>query len=355
MLMHEKWYDWHWQMDHAINNPQELENIMNLLPEEKQALSEKALGKVCITPYMQKLILQENHEPLRKQFIPFHFDESFSFTSIDSLGEEECTIAPNLIKKYDNRAALLVSNRCACYCQFCTRQRFVHQSGDIQTNIEKAIECLETADSINDVLITGGDPLLMETSMLQSLLSRIFRINHVKIVRIGTRLPVTLPMRIDAQLIEMLRGFSPLYVNIHINHPLEITADSKRSILALANAGMPIGSQSVLLKGINDNIDILQELFESLIQIKVKPYYLYQCDKMRGLEHYIVSPDVGIELINGLSGRLTGFAVPRYVVDAPNKMGKLVLGPCNIIDRVDTKIRFANYRDERFLYCWDTE
>lgn len=320
--------NWREQIRNSITKTEDLCQYISLSEDEKLALQNK---KFQITPYMMKLITQyDQNDVLRKQFIPFCNDSTFYY-SADYLNELKFQPVPNLIHKYKNRVIITITNKCACYCQFCTRQRLTYYDYHLGFDKEKILNYIQENTAINDVLITGGDPLMMETNELIALIDSIERINNVKVIRIGTRIPITLPMRIDDELVNALQKYNNLYINIHVNHPSELTLESRNAILNLANAGIPLGSQSVLLKGINDNAVTLKKLFEELICIKVKPYYLYQCDKVRGCEGYITDPHKGIMLINQLSTEISGFALPKFVIDTP-EAGKMILAPCNLAD-----------------------
>lgn len=304
---------------------EELQNCIT----DTQAFNKRPLH---LTPYMNNLIESTQSVALQKQFIPHTSKCDFQFMN-DYLQEEEYMPIPNLIHRYKSKVIIIATGQCACYCQFCTRQR-ITRSGEIKfDNFEKILNYIKKHPEINDVLVTGGDPLILSTDKIAFILREIEKIDSVKILRIGTRIPITLPNRITTELIEKLKTFSRLYINIHINHPDELTPSSKKAILSLANAGIPLGSQSVFLKGINDDYNVLKNLFEQLIQIKVKPYYLYQCDQVKGCEDFIADVRKGIDIINKLCNQISGFAVPKFVVDTP-EMGKMVLAPCSV-NRVD--------------------
>lgn len=299
-------------------------SITDFLPFKEQ--------KCLLTSYMDKLIKDTHSIALQKQFLPHNPDSSFHFSD-DYLREDEYMPIINLIHRYKSKALILATNQCACYCQFCTRQRITRCNEMNFDNFEKILVYIKTHSEIEDVLITGGDPLTLTTNKILTILQGLEKIKSVKVIRIGTRIPITLPQRIDDELISELKKFNNLYINIHINHPDELTAISKKAILSLANAGIPLGSQSVLLRGVNDSYDTLKNLFKQLIYIKVKPYYLYQCDKVKGCEDFIVDVQKGIDIINRLCNEVSGFAVPKFVVDTP-EIGKMVLAPCSI-NRVD--------------------
>ena len=346
------WNDWCWQYDNSYHTVGEIKRFIKADNLEQSFIKDLDSRYISLTPYMLYTILnteKEHRNALQKQFMPLVNNTGFTFTEKDSLKEEEACVVPNLIRKHLNRVALLVNNYCACYCQFCTRQRIMCNPTAVKYDLSDAIKYIRTHPEIQDVLITGGDPFLEETKAIEQLLQKLHDINHVKIVRFSTRLPITLPMRFDYELINILCKYSPIYVNIHINHLAEITEQSKTAILNLANAGIPLGSQTVLLRGINNNVNTLQELFEQLVRIKVKPYYLYQCDRVQGCEDYITSIDEGIKTINELHYRMSGFAVPRYVIDTP-KMGKLIAGPTNIESINKKTIHFSNHNNEIYKY-----
>jgi len=324
------WKNWLWHIDNAIQNGEELEKHLTLYETERFGLRKEAGTRIFITPYMVSLLEADGENgPLRKQFLPYVKKEHTLSFSNDALHEESACVVPHLLHKYRNRVALLVNSTCANYCQFCTRQRITkHSFGKhIMNDLTIALKYIKEHISINDVLVTGGDPLLLKTENLVELLDKLYQIKHIKIVRIGTRIPITLPMRIDNELVSKLNRYSPLYINIHINHVSEINKHSEQAILALANVGIPLGSQTVLLHGINDNIESLKELFERMLQVKVKPYYLYQCEEVEGCENFIVHPLKGIRLLNDLCGMISGLAIPRYVIDTRGNFSKLTLAP----------------------------
>lgn len=319
------------------------EQLQNCITGSSSACDQK----LHLSPYMDELIKRTHSVALQKQFIPQTSACNFQFSN-DYLREDEYMPIPNLIHRYESKAVIIATNQCACYCQFCTRQRITRGAENSLDNFKKILDYIKKHSEIVDVLVTGGDPLVLSTGRIVNILKEIEKIDSVKIIRIGTRIPITLLQRINTELIESLRTVNHLYINIHINHPDELTPDSKNAILSLANAGIPLGSQSVLLKGINDDYDVLKKLFQQLIQIKVKPYYLYQCDKVYGCEDFMVDIHKGISIINKLCNQLSGFAVPKFVVDTP-EMGKMVLAPCSI-SRTDGDILYLSNRNEQCSY-----
>lgn len=303
--------------------------------------------KLHLSPYMDGLIKRTHSVALKKQFIPQTSRCDFRFSN-DYLCEDEYMPIPNLIHRYESKALIIATNQCACYCQFCTRQRITRRVENDLDNLAEITNYIKKHSEIMDVLVTGGDPLVLSTGKIITLLKEIEKIDSVKIIRIGTRIPITLPQRINAELIESLRTVNHLYINIHINHPDELTPESENAILSLANAGIPLGSQSVLLKGINDDFDVLKELFQQLIQIKVKPYYLYQCDKVHGCEDFMVDIRKGISIINKLCNKISGFAIPKFVVDIP-EMGKMILAPGSIT-KTDRNIFYLSNNNGQCSY-----
>ncbi len=305
------------------NSIQDIGALSHLLALTEDELT--AAKRIRLTPYILQLIANDKSCAVRRQFIPFAGCAQGGFSN-DYLQEERFTPVKNLVHKYPNKAIYIATDQCACYCQFCTRQRIIQSNAPYQENLHEVIRYLRAHEEVNDLLITGGDPLMLETERLTEILDAISDLKHIKVLRIGTRIPLTMPMRVDRCLLDALKRYRNLYVNIHVNHVSELTEQSKNALLRLANAGIPLGSQTVLLRGINDNKDALKALFEELVSIKVKPYYLYQCDKVKGCEPYVTDIKKGIDIINDLSHTMSGFAVPKFVVDTP-EFGKLVLAP----------------------------
>lgn len=320
-----------YQLAHSVCNMQDLSKLLDLSNEEKTQCN----TKIRITPYILQLIKDGNLH-IRKQFVPFS-DSKFLKFKDDYLQENTYSPIENIVHRYKNKAIYIATNQCACYCQFCTRQRITQCSHPYEDNFEQVLEYLYKHKEINDLLITGGDPLILDTPRITKILDAISSIQHIKVIRIGTRIPITLPMRIDAELLDTLAQYNNLYVNIHINHVSELTFESRKAILSLANKGIPLGSQTVFLSGINNNESSLRKLFSELISIKVKPYYLYQCDKVKGCEEYVGDVLDGIRITNNLCNTMSGFAIPKFVVDTP-ELGKMVLAPCSITALVDGQL-----------------
>lgn len=311
------------QLVHSICNIQDLAELLELSNEEMARCDKK----IRITPYILQIIKNGNLQ-IRRQFIPFIGQKSFNFED-DYLQEKSYSPIENLVHRYKNKAIYIATDQCACYCQFCTRQRVTQCSHQYKDNLGQILEYLRKHEEIDDLLITGGDPLILDTSRISRILETISSLQHIKVIRIGTRIPITLPMRIDEELLDALGKYNNLYINIHINHVSELTAESRRAIISLANKGIPLGSQTVFMAGINNNEKALRELFSELVSIKVKPYYLYQCDKVKGCEEYVADVLEGIQIINSMCNTMSGFAIPKYVIDTP-ELGKMVLAPCSI-------------------------
>lgn len=313
-----------YQLRNSIRDREQLSSVLELSRVEATAPHRKIL----LTPYILKLIAAEKEGAIRKQFIPFSTGTEKTFSD-DYLKEEKYTPVENLVHRYKNKAIYIATHQCACYCQFCTRQRVTQNEAPYHENLEEIIAYLNDHKDISDLLVTGGDPLTLATDKIVRILDAIVELQHIKVIRIGTRVPITLPMRIDGKLANALKRYKNLYINIHVNHSSELTEQSQKAICTLADCGIPLGSQTVLLRGINDDYDTLKELFEKLISIRIKPYYLYQCDKVCGCEEYVSDIRDGITIINQLCNTMSGFAVPKFVVDTP-ELGKMVLAPCSI-------------------------
>lgn len=311
-----------WQLQNSIYNLNDLP-IEKLTCDEISAIKKIPNQSIKITPYFYSLIDFDDIDcPIRKQIIPREHQEYFKQ---DCLNEFNNSITPLVVKKNQNRVLFLVSNNCAFNCTFCTRSR---REIIVTTNtmIQDAINAIKEDKDISEVIISGGDPLILSDSQLDNILKCLKSITHIQIIRIGTRIPISMPMRVTKKLTDLLKQFKPLYINIHINHPKEITKQSIASINKLIDSGVILGSQTVLLKGINDDYETLRELFQTLIFNGVRPYYLFQCDKEKGCEDFIVNEEKGIQLINSLQSNISGLAVPKYVKDTKTK--KIILGPC---------------------------
>ncbi|WP_017325212.1 lysine 2,3-aminomutase [Synechococcus sp. PCC 7336] len=341
------WNDWRWQLKHRLNSIEELSQVINLIPEEIQGLSAKERFRVHITPYFAGQIDPNDPNcPIRRQVIPLGSElQAFEGMQADSLSEEEHSPVPGLVHRYPDRVLMLLTTHCASYCRYCTRSRIVGQfdKSTKQPAIEQQLNYLRNNPQVRDVLLSGGDPLTLSPTMLEYVLAQLRDIEHIEIVRIGSRAPVFLPQLVTDELCEMLKRFHPLWINIHVNHPKEITPALSRALAKLADAGIPLGNQSVLLAGINDSVEIQRELVHKLVRNRVRPYYLYQCDLVKGAGHFRTTVAKGIEIIEGLRGHTSGYAIPTYVVDAPGGGGKIPVMPQYLISQAPGRVVLRNY------------
>jgi len=354
-IRNEEWNDWRWQVRNRIRSYHQLQNIIRLSSEELQALQRPDIKlPMSITPYYLSLVSPENpDQPLRRTVIPTinEFVRSPG-ESDDPLGEENQSPVPGLIHRYPDRVLLLLLDFCSTYCRYCTRSRMVGK-GDIypsRKRLERAIQYIRERNEIRDVLLSGGDPLTLNEDKLEWVLFHLRRIPHVEIIRIGTKIPAVLPQRVTPKLISMLRRYHPLWMSLHFTHPDECTPEAFKACAMLADGGIPLGSQTVLLKGINDSVEVMRELVHLLLQMRVRPYYLYQCDLIYGSEHFRTPVEKGLEIIQGLRGFTSGYAVPTYVIDAPSGGGKIPLVPNYIAGRKDQFILLRNYENKLFSY-----
>ncbi len=343
----EKWNDWRWQLSNRLNSVEEIEKIITLDDSERKALQTTGLFRVDVTPYFISLIDPDDpNDPIRRQIIP-RAEEMKAFTAMmeDSLAEDRHSPVPGLVHRYPDRVLMLVTTQCASYCRYCTRSRIVGDPAQTfkRDEFEMQIEYLKNTPQVRDVLLSGGDPLVLAPKILEELLTRLREIPHIEIVRIGSRVPVFLPMRVTQELCAMLEKFHPLWINIHINHPNEISQELADACDRMARAGIPLGNQSVLLAGVNDCVHIQRELVQKMTRIRVRPYYLYQCDLVEGAGHFRTPVAKGIEIIEGLRGHTSGYAVPQFIVDAPGGGGKIPVMPNYQISASDHKIILRNY------------
>jgi lysine 2,3-aminomutase len=343
----EQWNDWRWQMSHRLNSVDELAQVLNLTAEEREGLQASGKFRVDITPYFASLIDPDDpNDPIRLQVIPKGMElEGFDAMMADSLSEDAHSPVPGLVHRYPDRVLMLVTTECASYCRYCTRSRIV---GDPSANFSRSdndaqIDYIARTPQVRDVLLSGGDPLTMPQNRLENILARLRAIPHVEIIRIGSRVPVFLPQRITDDLVEMLRRYHPFWMNIHVNHAKEITPELSRALAKLADAGIPLGNQSVLLRGVNDSPEVQMELVHKLVRNRVRPYYLYQCDLVQGAGHFRTPVSVGIEIIEALRGHTSGYAVPTYVIDAPGGGGKIPVMPNYVLSQSPHKVVLRNY------------
>jgi lysine 2,3-aminomutase len=355
----EKWNDWRWQLSNRLNSVDELEQVVRLTESEKKALSTKGLFRVDITPYFASLMDPDDlHDPIRKQVIPTDA-ELVPFTSMmeDSLAEDKHSPVPGLVHRYPDRVLMLVTTQCASYCRYCTRSRIVGDPSAqfSRTDYDAQIDYIARTPQVRDVLLSGGDPLVLAPKLLESLIARLRDIPHVEIVRIGSRVPVFLPMRVDQEFCDMLAKYHPVWMNIHVNHPNEATLELAEACGRLARAGVPLGNQSVLLAGVNDSVHIQRELVHKLVMMRVRPYYLYQCDLVEGAGHFRTSVSKGVEIIEGLRGHTSGYAVPHYIIDAPGGGGKIPVMPNYVLSQAPGKVVLRNYEGFITTYSEPTD
>jgi lysine 2,3-aminomutase len=343
----EKWNDWRWQLSNRVNTLEEVGRVLNLTDDERAGLSSPDKFRVDITPYFISLIDPDDpNDPIRRQVIPTDCEhEAFTAMMEDSLAEDRHSPVPGLVHRYPDRVLMLVTTQCASYCRYCTRSRIV---GDATQNfnrhdIEAQLDYLRRTPQVRDVLLSGGDALTLNPKLLEWILRSLREIPHIEIVRIGSRVPVFLPQRIDDELCEMLAKYHPLWMNLHFNHPNEITPEVARAADKLTRAGIPLGNQSVLLAGINDCVHIMRALVHRLVENRIRPYYIYQCDLVEGSGHFRTPVGKGIEIMEGLRGHTSGYAVPTFVVDAPGGGGKIPVMPNYLISYSDHKVILRNF------------
>lgn len=342
--------DWKWQSRHAVRSADELGRVLHLLPSELEAArrAEQAGFPIAITPYYLSLCDKDDPTcPIRRQVVPSLAEQQTVPGDLrDPLGEEAHEVAPELVQRYPDRALLLTSDRCAVYCRFCTRSRLVGSGGGPRSlsHLSGALDYLRAHPEITDVILSGGDPLVMATERLVSLVHAVRAIPSVETIRLATRTPVTLPQRITDELTAALRPYHPLWVMTHFNHPKELTAESQAACARLADAGFPINNQTVLLRGVNDDSTTLAALFRGLVRCRVRPYYLLQSDPVRGTGHLRTPVQTGIDIMEQLQGRLSGIALPKFIIDAPGGFGKVPVGPNYVILRENGVTRLRTPR-----------
>ena len=344
----EQWNDWRWQVKNRIETLEQLKKYIPLTREEEEG-AEKCLKtlRMAITPYYISLIDPSNpDDPIRLQAIPTGLEAKRSPADLeDPLHEDTDSPVPGLTHRYPDRVLLLITDQCSMYCRHCTRRRFAGQSDNCMPmdRIDRAIEYIRNTPVVRDVLLSGGDALLVDDDILEYIISKLREIPHVEIIRIGSRTPVVMPQRITDNLVNMLKKYHPIWLNTHFNHPNEITEESKAACEKMANAGIPLGNQSVLLRGVNDCVHVMKDLVQGLVKIRVRPYYIYQCDLSLGLEHFRTPVSKGIEIIEGLRGHTSGYCVPTFVVDAPGGGGKTPVMPNYIISQSHDKVILRNF------------
>jgi lysine 2,3-aminomutase len=354
-----EWCDWRWQLRNRVRTLESLEKILPLSEDERTAIA-RHTGPLpfAITPYYLSLVEAEDgaaDQPLRRTMIPVT-DEYLRTPgeAEDPLGEERDSPVPGIVHRYPDRVLFLVANSCASNCRYCTRSRMVENPDNnnifYQSQWEQAIVYIDAHPEVRDVLLSGGDPLTLSDEKLDWLLSRLRRIPHVEFIRIGTKVPVVMPQRVTPALTRVLKRYHPLWMSIHFTHAEELTPETVEACARLADAGIPLGSQTVLLAGINDNVDTMTRLMHGLLKARVKPYYLYQCDPIFGSSHFRTPVRKGLEIIQGLRGHTSGYAVPSYVIDAPAGGGKIPLLPDYMVGRDGDDLVLRNYQGLMYRY-----
>ena len=349
------WEDWRWQLRNRITTQEILGKLVNLTPSEEKGIAGSGTKlTMSIPPYFASLIDPENPNcPIRKQSIPQEYElETTPDEMADPCGEDKNSPVRGLVHRYPDRVLFLVNEMCAMYCRYCTRSRMVgdgHRTLSMQT-YNTAFEYIRAHKEVRDVLISGGDPLTLSDRVLEHIIKTLKSIPHVEFVRIGTRIPVTLPQRVTFELVNMLKKYSPIWMSIHFNHPREVTKRVKFACDLIADSGIPMGSQTVLLKGINDNAAVMKKLMHELLKIRVRPYYIYQCDPILGSRHFRTPVSVGIDIMEKLRGHTTGYAVPTFVIDAPGGGGKIPVGPQYIVAHEGNTYTLRNYAGEQYTY-----
>lgn len=356
----QQWNDWHWQVKNRIETVDELKKYIKLTAEEEEGIREslKTL-RMAITPYYLTLIDPENpHCPIRKQAIPTVEELKRSPADLeDPLHEDSDSPVPGLTHRYPDRVLFLITDMCSMYCRHCTRRRFAgqHDCATPEKQIDDCIDYIARTPQVRDVLLSGGDALLVSDEKLEYIISRLRAIPHVEIIRIGSRTPVVLPQRITPELVNMLKKYHPIWLNTHFNHPNEVTPESKQACARLADAGIPLGNQSVLLRGVNDCTHIMKKLVHELVKMRVRPYYIYICDLSLGIGHVRTPVSKGIEIIENLRGHTSGYAVPTFVVDAPGGGGKIPVMPNYVISQAPNRVVLRNYEGVITTYTEPTD
>lgn len=348
-VLPESWNDWHWQVSHRATTVQHLEECGIALTDEERKGLEATLGRLrmAATPYYLSLIdLDDPYDPIRKQAIPTAEELYFApYEDADPLAEDEYSPVPGLTHRYPDRVLLLVTDQCAMYCRHCTRRRFAGQHDDFvpMEQIKKGIEYIRNHTEVRDVLISGGDPLLLNDDVLEEVMSELRKIDHVEIIRFGSRTPIVCPQRITPELCNMIKKYHPVWCNVQFNHPNELTEEARKACALLVDAGIPLSNQSVLLAGINDCVYVMKDLVNALVRARIRPYYIYNCDPSLGLSHFRTPVSKGIEIMEALRGHTTGFCVPTFVVDAPGGGGKTPVMPNYLISQTPRKIVLRNF------------
>ena len=350
------WNDWRWQLKNRVTSLEQLQRLLPTLTPEEYAGTLLANHKLAlaITPYFFNLIdAGDENCPIRRQVVP-RVEETHvaPWEMSDPCGEDSHSPVPGLVHRYPDRVLFLVTDRCAAYCRYCTRSRMVSNATgyDFHPEFERQIEYVRQTPAVRDVLLSGGDPLLLSDEKLEYLLRRLRAIPHVEFLRIGTRIPIFLPQRVTPELCAMFKIYHPLFISIHSNHPRELTTEVRDALGRLADAGIPLGNQSVLLRHVNDDATVMKAHVQKLLLCRVKPYYIYQCDLIAGSAHLRASVRNGLEIMEKLRGHTSGYAVPTYVIDAPGGGGKVPVSPEYVLSRNAGRVVIRNYEGRIFEY-----
>jgi len=349
-----EWRDWHWQLANRLTTAEQISRFITLTADERQALQQTKAFPTALTPYYASLLAES---PLRKTMLPSLMEKNVSIGETDDpLGEEPCMAAPGLVHRYPDRVLFLITEYCSAYCRYCTRSRLVgrHASSQNENGLksqwEKALDYIRSHKEVRDVLVSGGDPLTLSDESLEYLLASLRQIKHVEMIRIGSKVPAVLPMRITPSLMKTIRKYHPVFFSLHFTHPDEMTPETIRACNRIADAGIPAGSQTVLLKDVNDNAETLKKLMHELLKARVRPYYLFQCDPIAGSMHFRVPVSKGIELINALRGYTSGYAVPTYAIDIPGGGGKIIINDQRCVGRDGDFLLLKNFENNICRY-----
>lgn len=350
------WHDWKWQFRNRVTKLDTLEQYMDVTDDERQAFMQAFMKAginlpFAITPYyLDKINVLDANDPLRKTVVPRMAELLTDKNEMaDPCGEDADMPVPGLVHRYPDRVLFLANETCSVYCRYCTRSRLVG-SGEHTVEYGAVYDYLRKTPAVRDVLISGGDPLVMSDNKLEDMLKNLRDIEHLDIIRIGSKIPVVLPQRITDDLVNMLKKYHPFYMSIHFLHPDEITPEVEAACNKLADAGIPTFSQTVLLKGVNDDPEVMKELMLKLLKIRVRPYYIYQCDPVEGTSHFRTSIKKGIDIMEHLRGHITGYGVPTYVVDAPGGGGKIPVAPNYVLSNADGEVKLRNFEHNEYTY-----
>ena len=349
----EDWEDWHWQLRNRIYTVEQLQEIIRLTPEEEEACSRKQGRLVmAIPPYWAALMDPEDPNcPIRRQAVPLAEEFEIGPNDMrDPCGEDSDMPVPGLVHRYPDRVLFLVTEQCAMYCRHCTRRRLVGENHGLMNSYQRTFDYLKSHTEVRDVLISGGVPLMMTDVRLGQVLAALREIPHLEFIRIGSRTPVTMPQRVTPEFCEVVKKYKPIWMSLHFCHPKEVTPRLKHAMDMLADSGVPLGSQTVLLKGINDDPAAMKKLMHELLKARVRPYYIYQCDMAEGITHFRTSIETGVRIMEALRGHTSGYAVPTFVVDGPGGGGKIPLSPNYVISTKEGVVTLRNFEGKVYTY-----